>query len=129
MGVRLYPATTNEQNLARLLNISLEEYQKASKFHALVKEIEKIPSPQASADYDYLLWKMAQESGYPDLDICFGKFNEALSSNELEFVGEVSSEDPLAKELLRATLWYREGYLDHLSVNEVVELSEGFHWS
>ena len=125
MGTRLYPCTDNTANLTQLINVHEDTFDRLKYIKAQYKE--EYPDDWYAHFYEHIEGDMDLEKANQFELFGWGKF--ALlrdpEGNYIEEYGDTFDPDFALKLFNSAT--YKE-LSDHLSSEQVIQLSSGFRW-
>ena len=135
MGTRLYPNTTDERKLERLACVGGGTAKLVGLKNDLYKvfvEQNKDKEDADVLDYDWhCLFSGSAVDKFESFQLFgWGKFNLDLVPSGQERYSGYTNDRKVMREMLLSSGWrYLEQELNSLSIDEVIELSDGFYWS
>ena len=135
MGTRLYPNTTDERKLERLARVSGGTAKLVGLKDNLYKvfvEQNKDREDTDDLDYDWhCLFSGSEVDKFESFQLFgWGKFNLDLIPSGQERYSGYTNDRKVMREMLLSSGWqYLEQGPNTPSIDEVIELSDGFYWS
>ena len=135
MGTRLYPNTTDERKLERLARVSRGTANLVGLKENLYKvfvEQNKDREDTDDLDYDWhCLFSGSEVDRFESFQLFgWGKFNLNLVPSGQERYSGYTNDRKVMREMLLSSGWqYLEQEPNTPSIDEVIELSDGFYWS
>lgn len=135
MGTRLYPNTTDERKLERLARVSRGTAKLVGLKENLYKvfvEQNKDREDTDDLDYDWhCLFSGSEVDRFESFQLFgWGKFNLNLVPSGQERYSGYTNDRKVMREMLLSSGWqYLEQEPNTPSIDEVIELSDGFYWS
>ena len=134
MGTRLYPYTTDERKLERLARVSRGTAKLVGLKENLYKVFVEQNKDQEDAnvlDYDWhCLFSGSEVAKFESFQLFgWGKFNLDLVPSGQERYSGYTNDRKVMREMLLSSGWqYLEQGPNTPSIDEVIELSDGFYW-